>query len=641
MRRRFALACGVTFTFLALAGGEARAQTGAIQGWVLDSESLPLPGVTVAIWSNALMQPRQTVTSPNGSFRFAGLPVGSYAVEATLASFAPAQVEPVGVRANGTAFVTLTMRLESLAAELLVTGSSPPIRRPRHLSPTGGRVLPRFPEPVQARPAAAGGPIDPADIALPEDVEIGTESYARIDENPFVAVARRPLSTFSIDVDTASYANVRRFLNARTLPPRDAVRIEELVNYFPYSYPQPQGDEPFSVSLEAAPAPWKPEHMLVRIGIKGRELEESQRPPSNLVFLIDVSGSMAQPDKLPLLQQALKALVGSLGERDRVAMVVYAGASGLVLDSTTNRRAILDALDGLEAGGSTNGGEGIELAYAVARKNFIKGGSNRVILCTDGDFNVGVTSEDALTRLIEKKAKSGVYLSVLGFGTGNYKDAAMELLSKHGNGNYAYVDSLAEARKVLVQQMSSTLFTIAKDVKIQVELNPARVAAYRLIGYENRLLREEDFADDEKDAGDIGAGHTVTALYELIPAGREAPAHELGTSKYPHQPFAGTPASDELLIVRLRSKRPDESESRQLEVPLRQAAPSLQETSRDFRFAAAVAAFGMLLRGSQHAGEASHELVLELARSGRGEDREGWRAELLKLVEASRKLHRR
>src|SRR5947209_10778167 len=350
------------------------------------------------------------------------------------------------------------------------------------------------------------------------------ESYAKIDENPFLEAARAPLSTFSIDVDTASYSNTRRFLSEGRLPPKDAVRIEELINYFNYDYPQPSGSAPFSVTAEVADCPWNARHKLVHIGLQGRRVSTEDMPPANLVFLIDVSGSMNEPRKLPLVKSSLRTLAEQLSARDRVAIVVYAGTSGLVLPSTPGDRKgeIIAAIDRLEAGGSTNGGEGIQLPYRVAQDNFIRGGTNRVILSTDGDFNVGVTGDDALVRLIEEKRKSGIFLSVLGVGTGNLNDSMMEKLADRGNGNYAYIDTEEEARKALGEEAAGTLATIAKDVKIQVEFNPRLVAGYRLIGYENRLLAARDFNDDRKDAGEIGAGHTVTALYEIVPAGQRA-----------------------------------------------------------------------------------------------------------------------
>jgi Ca-activated chloride channel family protein len=470
--------------------------------------------------------------------------------------------------------------------------------------------------------------------------EFDTEAYDRIRDNPFMAAAQNPLSTFSIDVDTASYANVRRFLTQGQLPPKDAVRIEELVNYFRYDYPEPKGGTPFSVTTELAPCPWRPEHRLALVGLRGRSLEEKALPPRRLTFLLDVSGSMESPDKLPLLKQAMALLVEGLREQDQVAIVVYAGQSGLVLPPTSGERKaeIRAALAALEAGGSTAGGAGIELAYRVAAEMYRPGAINRVLLATDGDFNVGVTSVGELSRLIEEKRKSGVFLSVLGFGQGNLKDATMEMLADRGNGNYSYIDSEAEAKKVLVSEAGATLVTIAKDVKIQVEWNPRRVAGYRLVGYENRLLRAEDFDDDRKDAGEIGAGHTVTALYEVVPAGLPLDAKGAGPLKY-QQPPALSPAatSDELLTLKLRYKEPEGDVSRLLT----STVASSQETARGserLRFAAAVAAFGLLLRESDHRGQATWPMVLELARAGQGEDREGYRAEFVKLASRAAEL---
>ena len=565
------------------------------------------------------------------------------------------------------------------------------------------------------------------------------ERYDPVIHNPFLHVGRNPLSTFSIDVDTASYANARRFLNEGRLPPAEAVRVEEFINYFKYDYPQPvtgtmpvpqettgykpapqrPGEHPFSVNVDVSECPWMPEHRLMRVGLKGMEIEAEKRPVCNLVFLLDVSGSMADANKLPLVKQSLDVLVNELWDDDRVAMVVYAGASGLVLDSTkgADRDAILDALDRLDAGGSTNGGEGIELAYAVAREHFIDGGVNRVILATDGDFNVGVTNQHDLVTLIEEKARGGVFLSVLGFGMGNYQDASLEKLADKGNGNYAYIDTAREAEKVLGEQVGGTLVTIAKDVKIQVEFNPVEVAAYRLIGYENRLLAARDFNDDTKDAGEIGAGHTVTALYEIAPVGVDtawldelrndviptagendvipttdgrrdlagAPDDSEQSGKIPRR-FASrndeeqgpatppdpealaeedalpnivadewvdplryqTPgnlaaaalgiADGEVATVKLRYKQPDSDVSQLLETPVVDYGVALSETSDDFRFAASVASFGMLLRGTPYAPEWTFDDVLALARGGVGADADGYRAECVGLVEKAAEL---
>ena len=470
--------------------------------------------------------------------------------------------------------------------------------------------------------------------------DFNTEGYDHLPENPFLAVTANPLSTFSIDVDRASYANVRRFIRGGQRPPRDAVRIEELVNYFHYDYPEPEGDGPFSVHTEVAPTPWQPDHLLVKIGLQGQRVDVRDIPPSNLVFLLDVSGSMNSPDKLPLLKTAFRMLVDELRPQDRVAIVVYAEAAGLVLPSTSgsDKAKILEALQQLEAGGSTAGGAGIRLAYDVARDNHIEGGNNRVILATDGDFNVGASSDGDMVRLIEEKREQGTFLTVLGFGTGNLKDSKMEKLADHGNGNFAYIDGVLEARKVLVQEMGGTLLTIAKDVKLQVEFNPTRVQAYRLIGYENRMLAAEDFDDDEKDAGELGAGHSVTALYEVIPVGVESDAEVRGVGELRYQTTGVAPtadASDELLFVKLRYKEPNGAQSRLLSHPV---SHEIGHASEDFRFAAAVAGFGMVLRDSEHRGAWGLADVEALAKASIGEDSEGYRAGFLQLVGAARSL---
>jgi len=478
--------------------------------------------------------------------------------------------------------------------------------------------------------------------------DFNTAAYDHIAENSFLDAATNPLSTFSIDVDTASYSNIRRFINEGALPPKDAVRVEEMINYFTYDYPQPEGDKPFGVNVDLANCPWEPAHRLVRIGLKGREIASDKRGASNLVFLLDVSGSMTPAERLPLVKQAMRLLVEKLTENDRVAIVVYAGASGLALPSTTGDRKeqILQALENLQPGGSTNGAEGIQLAYKVAADNFIKGGVNRVILATDGDFNIGVTSQGDLVRLIEEKAKTGVFLSVLGVGTDNLKDSTMQKLADKGNGNYAYLDSLDEARKVLVQQMNGTLVTIAKDVKIQVEFNPARVTSYRLIGYEKRMLRKEDFNNDKVDAGEIGAGHTVTALYEVVPAGGNvnpaASVPPVDPLKYSAKAKAAnersTSSSSELLTVKLRYKKPDGDKSELIERALSDEGKEFANASLDFKFAAAVAEFGMILRESGHKGNGTLSAVLEWAQEGKGSDANGYRAGFIELVRKAQAL---
>ena len=492
---------------------------------------------------------------------------------------------------------------------------------------------------MKAAGAAVG--MTAVDRAMPQSAAPpvwNRESYNPNKENGFLNAGREPLSTFSIDVDTAGYANVRRFVTGGSLPPAGAVRIEEMINYFSYEYPAPSGSDPLALSAEIGPSPFHADYQLVRIGLKARDLAKEQLPPSNLVFLIDVSGSMQDANKLPLLKQAMTLLVKQLGARDQVAIVVYAGADRVVLPPTSGNRQqeIVAAIEHLQAGGSTNASGGIRTAYQLARQGFLHGGNNRVILASDGDFNVGVTSRDELTRLITQERQSGVFLTVLGFGMGNYHDDTMEILADKGNGNYAYIDSLLEAKKVMVKELSGTLFTLARDVKIQVEFNPARVGAYRLIGYENRALANEDFRDDRKDAGEIGVGHRVTALYELIPSGHPA-IPTLDRLKY--QTVKRVPedaASPELLTIKVRYKPLQANSSRLISLAVNDA-PRVKP-SADFRFAAAVAGYGMLLTHSEHLGVFTWEQCLEMARSGRGRDVEGYRAEFSRLVEMGQML---
>ena len=518
-------------------------------------------------------------------------------------------------------------------ANSAVSGAVPTIEQ--DIAPASGEMpepLSRFtiqPPPTAVQPDQGRGP------------GVGGDQYDLIVEKSFVPVREQPLSTFSIDVDTASYSKTRMYLlQQNALPPADAVRIEEFVNYFDYDYSPPVGDQPFSINVEVADAPWHPRHRLARIGLKGRELQR-QRPSSNLVFLLDVSGSMDYPNKLPLVKQGLRLLTSQLSENDRVAIVVYAGAAGLVLPPThgDNKHQILDALNQLHAGGSTNGGEGIQLAYDVAKQNFIQGGVNRVILCSDGDFNVGATSTGALVRLAEQQAKGGVYLSVLGFGMGNHNDAMMEELSNKANGNYAFIDSEAEARKVLCEQINSTLVTIAKDVKIQVEFNPAHVAAYRLIGYENRHLEAHEFNDDKKDAGEIGAGHTVTALYEIVPTGEAGDTGIATIDPLKYQTAEpATTGGDELMTVKLRYKQPDADQSQLIVAPVKNTPVQFAQATSDFQFASAVAAFGMLLRKSEHLPNANYASILEIANATRGEDKHGRRREFIEMVTTAGRL---
>ncbi|MEJ6981120.1 von Willebrand factor type A domain-containing protein [Pedobacter sp. P351] len=469
--------------------------------------------------------------------------------------------------------------------------------------------------------------------------DFNTESYNGINENRFFQARQTPLSTFGIDVDAASYSNVRRYINNGNLPPVDAVRIEEMINYFSYEYPQPQNNDPFSVNTEISSAPWNHQHRLVRIGLQGKKIPLTNLPASNLVFLIDVSGSMNQANKLPLVKSSIKLLVDQLREKDKVSIVVYAGAAGLVLPATSGERkqTIKNALDALQAGGSTAGGAGIKLAYKIAMENIVKGGNNRVILASDGDFNIGVSSDGEMQRLIEDKKKSGIFLTVLGYGMGNYKDSKMETLADKGNGNYAYIDNITEARKVLVNEFGGTLFTIAKDVKLQIEFNPKKVQYYRLIGYENRLLNKEDFNNDKKDAGDLGSGHSVTALYEIIPVGVKSKFKEsVDDLKYQNNSTdIKTPYGNELFTVKLRYKTPTGNTSKLIEKSVLDKNIDWDKTSKDFKFSAAVAGYGMLLRDSEFLQETNYPKVISWAKSGLGDDEEGYRNEFVQLVKSS------
>jgi Ca-activated chloride channel homolog len=479
--------------------------------------------------------------------------------------------------------------------------------------------------------------------SLEQNGGLNTEEYGTFVENSYKSPKNDALSTFSIDVDKASYANVRRFITNGTKPPTGAVRIEEMVNYFDYNYPQPEGKHPLSIVSEIGACPWNKDHVLLHIGLQGQKMDLANAPKNNLVFLIDVSGSMENATKLPLVKDALRILIQNMREEDRISIVVYAGAAGCVLPSTSGaqKATLLEALNGLNAGGSTAGGEGIQLAYKIAKENFIKDGNNRIILATDGDFNVGVSSESDLVQLIENQRKSGVYLSVLGFGMGNYKDNKMEQLADKGNGNYAYIDKLEEAKKVFGKELGGTLYTIAKDVKLQLEFNPSVVESYRLIGYENRLLNKEDFNDDTKDAGELGAGHTVTALYEIIPKGVEAAENEApSVDKLRYQKTVSTSKSslNEMVFVKLRYKKPSENESILMEQTIVNQGLSLSQTSDNFRFSAAVAGFAQILRGSKFVGDFDFAKAKTLANSSFGKDTEGYRAEFVKLIEKAESL---
>ncbi|HEY0686948.1 MAG TPA: VWA domain-containing protein [Steroidobacter sp.] len=542
----------------------------------------------------------------------------------------PPAAAPEGTKVEETIANVVT---ESQRMHSAVQDSASPIVA-THADAIGKQVVR---EEAQLRRASAPiAPVPPMFAPPPQPVD--TERYQHQQDNAVQLAAEQPVSTFSIDVDTGAYANVRRFLNEGRLPPQDAVRVEEMINYFDYDYATPGNrDTPFRVSTELAAAPWNSQALLMRIGIKGFEVQAKERPAANLVFLIDVSGSMDSPDKLPLLKNAFRLLTDQLTSRDRVSMVVYAGSSGVVLEPTAGdqKHSIQEALARLSAGGSTNGASGIERAYQLAHDTFVKGGINRVVLATDGDFNVGTVNFEALVDIVERERATGVELTTLGFGTGNYNEQLMERLADAGNGNYAYIDTLSEARKVLVSQLSSTLYTIAKDVKIQVEFNPSEVLEYRLIGYENRMLAREDFNNDKVDAGEIGAGHRVTALYEVVPVGSKGRLDPLRYGAKPDQ-AAG---QGELANVRLRYKKPGSDSSQLLEYPIRKdAAVAADKLSTDFRFAASVAAFGQLLRGGKYLGDFDYGDVTKLAGGALGEDRDGYRREFVSLVALARSL---
>jgi Ca-activated chloride channel homolog len=631
--RALVLAAGLSV--LALLVAPAQIRTGAVAGTVTDAAGKAVPGAAIRLEGNGV-PPYSTVSDTAGAFTIPRIPVARYSLTVSLAGFTTYTTR-ISIVAEQTTRVNVSLRPAGLnekvdaLASPAVAAPPPPGQAAQLELSIAARAIPRG-SIASAPPPWPGAPRRPG--------EFNTESYDRIDDNPFRRAAQDPLSTFSIDVDTASYANVRRFLNSGSMPPADAVRIEEMINYFRFDYPPPVNGVPFAVTTELTACPWNPAHRLALIGLQAQTVDLDKVPARNLVFLLDVSGSMEPPDKLPLVRTAMRMLVDTLTARDRIAIVVYAGASGIVLPSTSgaHKERIHEAIGRLEAGGSTNGGQGITLAYQVAQEQFVKGGINRVILATDGDFNVGVTNQGDLTRLIEAKRAGGIFLSVLGVGTGNVKDSTMEKLADRGNGNYAYLDSLHEARKVLVNEGGATLVTVAKDVKIQVEFNPANVAAYRLIGYENRMLMNQDFNDDRKDAGEIGAGHTVTALYEIVPAGAEVNVPGVDPLKYQRPaPPATRVAGDELMTVKLRYKAPDADVSKLIAVPVKNQS---HEMSGNIGFAAAVAEFGMLLRQSEHRGASSYASASALAKRFRDPDPDGYRAEFVRLVELAEAVAR-
>jgi Ca-activated chloride channel family protein len=606
MRRYLSLLLLACLSALLATAQQQRIITGTVQ----DATShASLPGAFVFVKGN----PQKVTTDAQGAFSIS-VPAGQVVLMATFLGYQPQEivVKPNDKEAHfklppsGTALSETVVTMSGRVAGVQANGYS---KRKAHA------FISHSPSPGHVR-------------------DYNTEDYSPINENDFHSSKDQPLSTFSIDVDRAAYSNVRRFLNSGQLPPADAVRVEEMINYFDYQYKPPTGPDPVAIYTDMAVCPWNKEHQLVRIALKGKAVKTDEIPASNLTFLIDVSGSMNEPNKLPLVKHALKTLVQQLRPADKVAIVVYAGAAGLVLPGTSGseKTAILDALDKLEAGGATAGGEGILLAYKTAAANFIKEGNNRVILATDGDFNVGASSDGELQRMIEQEREKGIFLSVLGFGMGNYKDNKLELLADKGNGNYAYIDNFEEARRTFVTEFGGTLFTIAKDVKLQIEFNPKYVQSYRLVGYENRLLQNEDFNNDKKDAGDMGAGHTVTALYEIVPSGAASNAvNWVDPLKYQQREVISN-GNNEVLTVKLRYKQPAEKHSKLLTQVLSYRVQDIVQAPADFKMCAAVAAFGQLLRNSAHKGQASYEQVLALANNAKGDDPEGYRSEFIQLV---------
>ncbi len=653
------------FVLAAFPSSPVWSQTNTVlTGKVTDETGEEMIGASVKITQNNVLV-RGAVTDYNGDYRIALNP-GTYDVEVSFTGYQTQIIKGVQVLdgkintlnvvfTETTALqevtivaykVPLIQQDQTCSGQTITTGSVWPASTSGNGVNVRGSRSQGAKTKKQAPAPASGGTVDKRGrpVRTPRDTtrpDFSAEQYNAIVENPFLAAAGNPLSTFSIDVDAASYANVRRYLNQGSLPPADAVRIEEMVNYFDYPYAPPTDGHPFAVYTELADCPWQPRHQLLMVSLQGQIIETGQLPASNLVFLIDVSGSMSEEDKLPLVIQSLELLTDQLRPQDRVAIVVYAGAAGLVLPGTPGdqKATIKKALAELRAGGSTAGGAGIQLAYNTARGQFIPGGNNRVILCTDGDFNVGISQENELVALIEKERESGIYLTVLGFGQGNYQDGKMQTLADKGNGNHAYIDQLDEARKVLVKEFGGTLFTIAKDVKLQLEFNPAQVAGYRLIGYENRLLNKEDFNDDTKDAGELGAGHRVTALYEIVPAGQPLPyAASVDSLKYQHPPLASaTAANGDLATIKFRSSAPRGIQSsRMLQASV--SAKVTDKPSENFRLAAGVAEFGLLLRGSRYKGEASWTALRKRSGELALADASGYRAELAELVVKAHRL---
>ncbi len=623
-----ALLLGIIFMSIINYANAQQTTKAILKGIVTENSTKNLLSTVSVILKNAEGKyVKSTVTGLNGNYEFTAVNSGNYTISFSLLGYKTITKSAILLKPSETK--VLNIALQQKAAEKLVDELK---EEDKNVTRTRSCTKKDFIS-QEYYPAS----ISTGVMGYSPSEDFNTEAYSPITENDFKNALMNPLSTFSIDVDAASYSNVRRFITNGQMPPADAVRIEEMINYFGYDYPQPKDEHPFSITTEVSDCPWNAKNKLIHIGLQGKKIDMSDLPASNLVFLLDVSGSMESSNKLPLLKKSFNLLVDNLRENDRVAIVVYAGAAGLVLPSTSgnNRDKILEALNNLTAGGSTAGGAGIKLAYQIAQDNFIKGGNNRIILATDGDFNIGASSDGEMTKLIEDKRKSGVYLTCLGFGMGNYKDSKMETLADKGNGNYAYIDNILEAKKVLVTEMGGTLFTIAKDVKLQLEFNPIKIESYKLIGYENRLLNSEDFNDDTKDAGELGAGHTVTALYEVVLKG-DGVAPSIAPLRYQNlTELVPKVSSNELLTVKFRYKKPKEDVSKLIVNHLYDKSIPLVKTSNNFRFSAAVAEFGILLRDSKYKANATYKQVVDLAKASKGTDENGYRAELIRLVEMS------
>ncbi len=627
--KHFHMKSKIALLFLLLAvSGQLLAQMGGITGKVTDYNNQSVPGVVTLLDSGKVRY--ATMTNKAGEYTIQQVKVGKYDVKISSMSCKEAVKKGVTIVAGQT--LTVDFRVQPRHQQV--------VAEEKELKNDDKKAKTASSDTRTAMYVGAGSvAVKHESYAPPVYYNPSTESYKKNPENDFRNVSVNPLSTLSVDVDRASYSNVRRFINQGQRPPADAVRVEEMINYFEYDYAQPKGEDPILISTELTTCPWQKDHKLLRIGMQARKVNTENLPPSNLVFLIDVSGSMESQDKLPLLVEGMKLLVQNLRTTDKVAIVTYAGNAGLVLPPTggDHKQTILDALNRLTAGGSTAGGAGIKLAYSVAMDNFIKGGNNRVILATDGDFNVGVSNENELEALIEKKRETGIYLTCLGFGTGNYKDSKMELLADKGNGNYDYVDNIQEAQKTLVAEFGGTLFTVAKDVKAQIEFNPSKVQGYRLVGYENRVLNTEDFKDDKKDAGDMGSGHTVTILYEIIPVGVKSDyLRDVDGLKYQHPAKTGTTYSDELATIKFRYKKPDGDKSKEMVHTIADRTVPIAAASENTRFASSVAMFGMLLANSKYKGSSSYDDVVAMASGSRTYDKEGYRAEFVRLVKAAK-----